>query len=76
MSLIIAMFLRRSKNTEKVTFIKVITNARISYAAAWFDGIDRSIAAANYGAIASFTRPDTPPASSSTGKILRGHHSN
>jgi YD repeat-containing protein len=40
--------------------------ARISYTAGWFDGIDRSIASANYGAIASFTRPSTPPASSAT----------
>jgi RHS repeat-associated protein len=40
--------------------------ARVSYGAAWFDGIDRPIAAANYGAIASLTRPSTPPASSGT----------
>jgi YD repeat-containing protein len=40
--------------------------ARISYTASWFDGIDRSIASANYGAIGSFTRPSTPPSSSST----------
>ena len=40
--------------------------ARVSYAAGWFDGIDRQIASANYGAIASFTRPTTPPASSAT----------
>jgi YD repeat-containing protein len=40
--------------------------ARVSYLANWLDGIDRSIASANYGAIASFTRPDTPPASSAT----------
>jgi RHS repeat-associated protein len=41
-------------------------NARIMYTAAWSDGIDRQIASANYGAAASFTRPSTPPASSST----------
>jgi RHS repeat-associated protein len=40
--------------------------ARVSYWANWFDGIDRGIASANYGAIASFTRLDTPPASSAT----------
>jgi len=40
--------------------------ARVSYVANWFDGIDRRIAAANYGAIASFTRPSTPASSSST----------
>jgi RHS repeat-associated protein len=40
--------------------------ARVSYTASWFDGIDRQIATANYGAIASFTRPSTPPSSSST----------
>jgi RHS repeat-associated protein len=40
--------------------------ARISYMASWFDGVDRTIASANYGAITSFTRPSTPPASSST----------
>lgn len=39
---------------------------RVSYAANWFDSVDRNIASANYGAIASFTRPSTPPASSST----------
>ena len=31
--------------------------ARVSYSAAWFDGIDRQIASANYGAAASFTYP-------------------
>lgn len=40
--------------------------ARVSYNAAWFDGTDRQIATANYGAIASFARPSTPPSSSST----------
>ena len=40
--------------------------ARVSYAAMWFDGIDRVIANANYGALSSFTRPSTPPASSAT----------
>jgi len=40
--------------------------ARVSYTANWFDGVDRSIATANYGAIASFTPPSTPPSSSST----------
>ena len=40
--------------------------ARVSYMASWFDGIDRSIGSANYGAIASFTRPTMPPASSAT----------
>ena len=40
--------------------------ARVSYVASWFDGIDRFIAAANYGAIASLTRPTTPPSSSAT----------
>jgi YD repeat-containing protein len=34
--------------------------------ASWFDGIDRMIATANYGAISSFSRPTTPPSSSST----------
>ena len=40
--------------------------ARVSYVASWFDGIDRSIGSANYGAIASFTRPTMPPVSSAT----------
>ena len=40
--------------------------ARVSYGASWFDGIDRVIASANYGALSSFTRPDTPPVSSAT----------
>src|SRR6185437_13304580 len=40
--------------------------ARVSYTANWFDGIDRQIASANYGAIGTFTRPTTPPASSDT----------
>ena len=35
----------------------VALDARVSYTASWFDGIDRNIAGANYGAIASFTRP-------------------
>ncbi len=42
------------------------SNARIMYAAVWSDGIDRQIASANYGAASSFTRPSTPPSSSST----------
>ncbi len=40
--------------------------ARVSYTASWFDGVDRGIASANYGAIASFTRPSTPPSSSAS----------
>ena len=40
--------------------------ARVSYTANWFDGINRTIASASYGAIAGFTRPSTPPSSSST----------
>ena len=40
--------------------------ARVSYAASWFDGIDRFVASGSYGAIASFTRPTTPPSSSAT----------
>ncbi|HEX4123165.1 MAG TPA: hypothetical protein VHY37_00450 [Tepidisphaeraceae bacterium] len=56
-----------------MTSIKVISNVQISYAAAWFDGIDRPIANGNYGAIGSFTYPDTPPSSSST--ILVVHSS-
>src|SRR5579871_3413123 len=43
--------------------------ARISYTASWFDGADRPIATANYGAASSFTRPDTPPTASS-GTVL------
>jgi YD repeat-containing protein len=39
---------------------------RASYMAGWFDGINRSLASANYGATSSFTRPTTPPSSSST----------
>ena len=35
--------------------------ARVSYSATWYDGIDRLFATAAYGAIASFTRPTTPP---------------
>ena len=45
--------------------------ARISYSAVWFDGIDRSIATANYGAITgTFTRPSTPPTSSSSSVLV------
>jgi hypothetical protein len=41
--------------------------ARLSYTASWFDGINRTIASANYGAMTgTFTRPSTPPSSSST----------
>ena len=40
--------------------------ARVSYAASWYDGADRPIASANYGAAASFSRPSTAPASSDT----------
>ncbi len=40
--------------------------ARISSSATWYDGIYRPFASANYGAIASFSRPATPPASSDT----------
>ncbi|HZL36201.1 MAG TPA: hypothetical protein VFC78_12865, partial [Tepidisphaeraceae bacterium] len=40
--------------------------ARVSYTAGWFDGLDRAIANANYGAASSFTRPTTPPLSSAT----------
>src|SRR5262249_9763560 len=40
--------------------------ARASFAAAWFDGVGRTIASANYGALSSFTRPSTPPARSDT----------
>jgi len=40
--------------------------ARVSYIAGWFDGLDRAIATANYGAASSFTRPATPPTSSAT----------
>jgi RHS repeat-associated protein len=35
--------------------------ARISYSAGWYDGINRSISNAAYGAISSFTRPTTTP---------------
>jgi len=41
---------------------------RASYTATWFDGINRPIAAGNYGAASSFTRPTTPP--SSSGSVL------
>jgi RHS repeat-associated protein len=40
--------------------------ARVSYTANWYDGGDRQIAMATYGAANSFARPNTPPASSST----------
>jgi RHS repeat-associated protein len=42
------------------------SNARISYTAGWFDGVNRSIATANYGAASGFSRPGTPPVSSAT----------
>ena len=35
--------------------------ARVSYSASWYDGINRAISSANYGAISSFSRPDTTP---------------
>ena len=38
--------------------------ARISYSATWYDGVDRTISNATYGAIASFTRPDVTPSRS------------
>ncbi len=44
--------------------------ARITYVASWFDGIDRNIASANYGAIVSLTRPSTAPSSSSTVLVM------
>jgi len=39
-------------------------SARVSYAATWYDGIDRAYSSANYGALSSFSRPATPPAAS------------
>jgi RHS repeat-associated protein len=61
-----ASFDRLNNADPTVTGALTSSNARISYTAAWFDGIDRPLASANYGAISSFTRPDTPPASSAT----------
>lgn len=38
--------------------------ARVSYGANWYDGINRPIAAAHYGSVASFARPGTVPSRS------------
>jgi RHS repeat-associated protein len=61
-----AMSQRLNDASTSTTGALTSSNARISYTAAWFDGIDRTIAFANYGAISSFTRPSTPPSSSAT----------
>ena len=57
---------RRRHRQHRCAVLRFRSQARVSYMATWFDGIDRSIASANYGAIASFTRPSTPPSSSAT----------
>ncbi len=58
--------MRVNDATATTTGALTSSNARIMYTAAWSDGIDRQIASANYGAVSSFTRPSTPPSSSST----------
>ncbi|MEA2736293.1 MAG: hypothetical protein QOE14_2744 [Humisphaera sp.] len=40
--------------------------ARVSFSASWYDGGDRQIATARYGAVSGFTRPGVPPARSDT----------
>ncbi|HYE21097.1 MAG TPA: RHS repeat-associated core domain-containing protein [Tepidisphaeraceae bacterium] len=41
--------------------------ARISYGAAWYDGVGRTVGTADYGALTgAFTRPTTPPGRSDT----------
>jgi len=57
---------RRNNASTSTTGALTSSNARVMYSAAWFDGIDRQIASANYGAASSFTRPSTPPSTSST----------
>ena len=66
-NLVSAAMSQRLNDANTSTTGSLITSlARVSYMANWFDGIDRSIASANYGAISSFARPSTPPASSAT----------
>ena len=43
---------------------------RASYVASWFDGVDRNIASADYGAATSFSRNNTPPTSSSSSVLV------
>lgn len=60
-----AAFQRLNDDTTS-TGALITGNARVSYAAFWPDVVGRRIAAANYGAVAGFTRPSTPPARSDT----------
>ena len=60
-ALSVASFQRLNDASTSTTGALTSSNARIMYSAAWFDGIDRQIASANYGAAASFSRPTTPP---------------
>jgi hypothetical protein len=70
-SLILAAASQRLNDASATTTGALTSSiARISYAASWVDGIDRVIAAANYGT--GFTsRGSTPPASSSTVLVTR-----
>ena len=47
------------------------STARVSYAASWYDGIGRQVAAANYGTeLPVGGRPDTPPSVTSTDALV------
>jgi hypothetical protein len=61
-----ASYDRLNTTSTSTTGALTTSNARVSYTAGWFDGIDRTIASANYGAISSFSRPTMPPSSSAT----------
>jgi YD repeat-containing protein len=64
-----AIYERLNDTSASIAGALTPTNSRVSYNANWFDGIDRSIARGNYGALSSApTVPTTPPASS--GSVL------
>jgi RHS repeat-associated protein len=56
------------KHTEAGTGELTTSSARVTYAASWFDGANRTTASANYGTNggAAFSRPSSAPASSDT----------
>jgi RHS repeat-associated protein len=56
------------KHTEAGTGELTTSSARVTYAASWFDGANRTTASANYGTNggAAFSRPSTAPARSDT----------
>ena len=55
-ALSVASFQRLNDASTSTTGALTSSNARVMYSASWFDGIDRKIASANYGAAASFSR--------------------